>query len=97
MQVDVQNQAKREIQSKIACLWLQSTSRDGFHGKLFASHSWHFSKNFDQYYNYISIYGLQGNLVDVETVLLYGDPEEGVYMDCPEGMVDISNDEALLL
>ena len=35
--------------------------------------------------------------MDVETVLLYGDPEEGVYMDCPEGMVDIKEDEALLL
>ena len=28
---------------------------------------------------------------------LYGDLEEEVYMDCPEGMVDIAEDEALLL
>ena len=43
------------------------------------------------------IYGLEGKLVDVETEFLYGDVGEEVYMDCPEGMVDISEDEALLL
>ena len=43
------------------------------------------------------IYCLQGKLLDVETALLYGDLKEGVYMDCPEGMVDIDEDEILLL
>ena len=35
--------------------------------------------------------------MDVETACLYGDLEEEVYMDCPEGMVGIGKDEALLL
>ena len=42
-------------------------------------------------------HSLQGNLVDIETASLYGDLEEEVYMDCPEGMVDIDKDEVLLL
>ena len=33
----------------------------------------------------------------METAFLYGDLEEEVYMDCPEGMVDVKEDEALLL
>ena len=43
------------------------------------------------------IYGLQSKLAGFETAFLYGDPEEEVYMDCPEDMVDIDEDEALLL
>ena len=43
------------------------------------------------------IYGLQGKLVDVETSFLYGDLEEEVYMDCPEGMVGVKEDETILL
>ena len=45
----------------------------------------------------VIIYGLQGKLVDIETAYLYGDFEEEVYMDCPEGMVNVKEDEALLL
>ena len=43
------------------------------------------------------IYGLQGKLVDGKTTFLYGDLKEEVYMDCPEGMIDVKEDEALLL
>ena len=43
------------------------------------------------------IYGLQGKLVDVKTAFLYGDLKEKVYINCPEGMIDVEDDEALLL
>ena len=94
MQVGVQNQAKWKIQSQLGCLWLQSNSRGGFYQE--------YSPVIHDILARVLIiimiiYGLQGKLVDIETAFLYGDLAEEVYMDCPEGMVDIGEDEALLL
>ena len=40
--------------------------------------------------------GLSAKIVDVETAFLYGDLEEEIYMDCPEGMARNEGDVLIL-
>ena len=35
--------------------------------------------------------------MDVETAFLYGDLDEKIYMECPEGMAGVTNEDVLLL
>jgi len=42
------------------------------------------------------VWKLQAKITDVETAFLYGDLEEEIYMDCPDGM-NATEDECLLL
>ena len=96
----------------VKCKWVFKIKRDGkFRARLVACGysqipGVDFTENYSPVIHDISariliiimiIFGLQGKLVDVETAFLYGDLEEEVYMDCPEGMVDVKEDEALLL
>ena len=35
-------------------------------------------------------------IIDVETAFLYGDPEEEIYMECPQGMMDVKKDHCII-
>ena len=43
------------------------------------------------------IYQLKEKIVDVETAFLYGELDEVIYMECPEGMIGVTNQDVLLL
>ena len=43
------------------------------------------------------IYGLKTKIINVETAFLYGDLEEQIFMECPQGLEGAKPDEALLL
>ena len=42
-------------------------------------------------------FGYLAKIVDVETVFLYVDLEVEIYMECPQGMPDITKDECIIL
>ena len=43
------------------------------------------------------IFCLTGKIVDAETAFLYGELEEEIYMECPEGLAGASKEDVLLL
>ena len=43
------------------------------------------------------IFGLSSKIVYMETVFLYGDLEEEIFMDWPPGMEDVTDENTLLL
>ena len=42
-------------------------------------------------------FGLTAKVVDVETAFLYGELEEEIFMECPQGMKGVTQDDALSL
>ena len=36
-------------------------------------------------------------IVDINTAFLYGDLEEEIYMECPQGMADVKKDDCIIL
>ena len=36
-------------------------------------------------------------IVDMETAILYGDLEEEIYMECPQGMSEVGKDDCIIL
>ena len=43
------------------------------------------------------VFCLTGKIVDVEMAFLYGDLDEEIYMECPKGMVGVTEKDVLLL
>ncbi len=43
------------------------------------------------------IYELSAKIVDVETAFLYGDLDEKIFMNCPEGLDGATDQDALTL
>jgi len=95
----------------VKCKWLFKEKRNGvFRARLVACGysqvaGIDFSENFAPVVNDITyrilliiliVLRLEGKLIDVETAFLYGNLEEEIYMDCPEGMIT-DGDECLLL
>ena len=57
-----------------------------------------FSKNYSPVVNVVTFcimllmmlhFGYSAKIVDVKTAFLYGDLEEEIYMECPQGMMDV--------
>ena len=42
-------------------------------------------------------FGYSANIVNVKTAFLYGDLEEEIYMECPQGMKDVKKDDCIIL
>ena len=42
-------------------------------------------------------FGYVAKIVDVETAFLYGDLEEEIYMECPQGMSNVTKDNCIIL
>ena len=42
-------------------------------------------------------FGYLAKIVDVETAFLYGDLEEVIYLECPQGMSDITKVNCIIL
>ena len=42
-------------------------------------------------------FGYLAKVVDIETAFLYGDLEEDIYMECPQGMADVKKDDSIIL
>ena len=42
-------------------------------------------------------FGYLAKIVDIETAFLYGDLEEKIYMECPQGMDDVKKDDCIIL
>ena len=40
-------------------------------------------------------FGLTGKIADIETVFLYGELEEEIYMKCPPGVTGVTQDDIL--
>lgn len=96
----------------VKCKWVFKIKRNGvFRARLVACGysqipGVDFSESYSPVANDITIrlllvamilFGLSAKIVDVETAFLYGDLEEEVYMENPEGLEDSNDDEALLL
>ena len=42
-------------------------------------------------------FGFLDKIIDVKTVLLYGDLDQEIHMKCPQGMFDIGKDDQIIL
>ena len=42
-------------------------------------------------------FGFSAKIVDVETAFLYADLEEEIYMECTEGMSNVSKNDCIIL
>ena len=42
-------------------------------------------------------FGYSAKIADIETAFLYGDLEEEIYMECPQGMADVKKDDCIIL
>ena len=42
-------------------------------------------------------FGYLAKIVGMETAFLYGDLEEEIYTECPQGMSDIKKDDCIIL
>ena len=42
-------------------------------------------------------FGYLTKIVNIETAFLYGDLEEEIYMECPQGMANIKKDDCIIL
>ena len=40
---------------------------------------------------------ISAKIVDIETAFLYGDLEEEIYMECPQGMSEVKKDDCIIL
>ena len=65
-----------------------------------------FSKNYSLVVNDITFhillllvlhFGYLTKIVNIETVFLYGDLEEEIYMECPQGMLNVKKDDCIIL
>ena len=42
-------------------------------------------------------FGFLAKIVDVKTAFLYGDLEEEIYMECPQGTLNVANNDCIIL
>ena len=64
-----------------------------------------FSKNYSPVVNDVTFrimlvmvlhFGYSAKIVNVETAFLYGNLEEEIYMECPQGMKDVKKDDCII-
>ena len=67
------------------------------HVLLHASFSGSEQHNFGVLLLMVLHFGYLAKIVDLETAFLYGDLEEEIYMECPQGMSNVKKDDCVIL